>query len=466
MSILSPYTRTPARAAVAWAVDPDHAVDDAGKLRRLDDVPEGVTVYTDYYRIEREWLRGHGDVILYAGKRTRYTNARGFTIRILPIQAPESDDAAAEGLFLWARTVQDHGARVGSLASTAGSLYRATCRDRILSGRAILPPFEPLGGRIGDTWTQGPHAGEFVQVDLTAAYATILGEIRYGWAWAEVDPRATLDPGTVAIARARVRVPAWCAVAGEPGRGRGPLPVRSRKHLSVWGQLLRHLREDVYPVPTERVGVWSVDELDAVAAMGARVDVERLWVNVAPRDRQPFAPWWEAIQELRRLPGYAGELGKGTGNAFVGSLIIRRETGLRVWWTKRGKRTAIVPVIPGGQPRYPALFETVTARCRARLLTDVLSRCGRPLSWHTDGAWITRDDLPNVGEGWRVKATATGVDYFDPMTYAFSDGVTTTYVVSGEDRRTAPVTFDELWISRMRDPARGKRVTPRLEPAA
>src|SRR5438105_13848795 len=119
-------------------------------------------------------------------------------------------------------------------------------------------------------------------------------------------------------------------------------------------------------------------ELEAARALGADVRVDRAWVNLALDHEIPFGPWWSMIQELRVLPGYAGTLGKATGNALVGSLIYRRDPGIRRWNVWTGKRwREVQEEIPAprgrGQPRYPALFEAVTAACRGRLLTEVLA---------------------------------------------------------------------------------------------
>ena len=202
-----------------------------------------------------------------------------------------------------------------------------------------------------------------------------------------------------------------------------------------------------YPVGCRLQGVWSWQELEQAVACGCTlIRVLDLWVHLAAG--RPFLPWWEALQEGRRMPGLAGLLAKTTGNALWGRFCMDSHGGHRTIRGVQGKQIVQRKVqVRGGVPAAHDLAETVSGRVRARLHRLATDAGPLLVSAHTDGAWL-RAGLP-LPDGWRLKERARRLDLIDPQMLRYwprppSDREPF-HVCAGVTALEAPEQFEARW---------------------
>src|SRR5262249_25261218 len=141
-----------------------------------------------------------------------------------------------------------------------------------------LPPVRfTLGGRQELASEPMSTARGAVHLDLPAAYARTLGELRYGGVWRELEGpfgRVGREWGVEGrhpvFAHAEVRV---------PDLRFGPLVRRPRRRPVSWEShpVFADLERPVYPTGARLRGVWLWEELAEAIAAGARVRVDRMW---------------------------------------------------------------------------------------------------------------------------------------------------------------------------------------------
>jgi hypothetical protein len=457
---VDPYKRSPVPPMVATLVD-GIALDENGTYRSFDRWPDGLRCWVDYDECVRLLRAGEGEAVCWNGEPIRWRHKRfeqGWQrrrsdVHVLRVPFDPDPKRNLRSLAAWRDWLARYGAApTSTTGGAAWSLLRATLEDRLwLSGGAVPPLLQTLGGRqeLGPAG-QGRFVGRLVHLDLEAAYASELGGLPYGGKWIEADgtfePEEWAAEGRPVFCRARVRIPEM---------NTGPLPRRPRRRVygldAVWFG-------PTYPTGTTLQGVWSWQELEAARLAGCRIRILDTWVHLAS-GRRPFAPWWEAIQDGRRMPGLAGLLAKVTGNALWGQFCMdSRNNGTRTI-RGRGAGTTLVErphPMRGGRPPAHDLAETISGRVRARLFTLMNVTGDDLLSAHTDGAWIQGgewvDDLTvdleseDGGAAWRLKHSASRLDLLDPQVLRYwprrSRPVT---VYAGRTRDEADDAFDARW---------------------
>jgi hypothetical protein len=386
---------------------------------------------------EEEWLNRHTDVAVHR----------------VPLHPRRRERAFLEDVVAWRDWLQRAGARAasGTVGAEAMSLLKASLAGQpeidfgaVRGGPYDRPPIRWTRGARMQDGPAGPGAfqGQLVQLDLPSAYSSLLGGLRYGGAWVQIDTRGArfdswlLERSEPMFVRCQVQVPELAT---------GPLlrMTRHRTNFVTMHELaLRGPPDPSYPVGCYLAGVWTREEIVAALESGCLVEAQQAWVHRS--EREPFRRWWELIQEGREeLRGEAGELlVKMTGNALVGQ--FSREGGRR---TIRGGGRRMRRCGLGFQP-YPAhdLAEYVTGTTRARLFRLIRWAEGRLLTCHTDGAWLRDDGSPHL-EGWRVKQRAHRLELLAPACYRYWRGRWPCVVRAGAPAVEAEELFSEEWAA-------------------
>lgn len=457
---LNPYKLRPVPPEVAILLDEQTILDERGLERPIATLRPGETLYADGELIDDLIAEGIGEALCWRGQALRWRwvtdgapwNAKVPTAQAIRVGFPDDPLEAVAGFRSWRDWLAGHGASpLGSLGSSSRSLLRATLEGPLWTNLGDVPRFVfPLGARQEDAWMDGlAHIveGPLRLYDMPAAYAETLGGLRYGGDWRRVDHRVypferTHERGELVFVRARVRLPELRY---------GALPRRPRRSPSATG--LREALEPVfYPRAGVLQGVWTWDELLVCLEHGGRIlRTLDVWVHSRdPKHDYPFAPWWEAVQLGRAMPGFAGALAKATGNALWGQFVIRSDGRREIvqWRRDAGgtvRRVARDVPVPGRMPPAYDLSEQLTGKVRARLARFMVGAGDALVSVHTDGGWVTsaRDWRP---AGFRQRARARRLDFLGPQFYRIEhlDGALE-HVVSGTPRRLAAETFDREW---------------------
>lgn len=505
--IVEPYVKTPAAPTVAILTPEGVPVSERGQILDLDDWPAGHRLWASYETVYALVRTGRGEALCWNHEEIRWRHRRfeeGWTKRasdaaIVKIPFDQlSLESSLSSFVAWRNWLASWGASpTGTSGSAAWSLLRASLQRKLFTGSGERPPLDrTVGGRqqMGPAG-QGSFSGKLVHLDLPAAYASTLAGLRYGGQWLEspwvVAERYAGSDHPVFV-RARVRVPAGLL---------GPLVSRQRRKPRSFMESM--LLGQTYPSGRVIQGVWTWEEVAAAEQAGATiVKVLQAWVHRS--GHHPFWPWWEAIQEGRRMPGLAGQLAKVTGNALWGRFCMDSSAGVRSIRSKNGTLTAR-PMV-GGSQSWPAhdLAETVSGRVRAKLYGLMVEAGDSLVSAHTDGAWIKGDDdgpLQDaerstavsrrqrdlregrghdsgtrvaraedgtgaasggcrrdlaggaLGRGWRVSAHARRLDLLDPQTLRYYPTPPTAdggpmVVYAGVPAERAEAMFDKRWEAR------------------
>lgn len=457
MALIRPYQLRPVAPTMALLLPDGRAVDEHGEQHSLDALPHGTRVYSSWDTVEELLTQGRGEAFCWDGDPIRWRHRSfedgpaGWTRRpsdvtVIRLPFPETGQDAVAGLAAWRDWLADSGASpLGSLGSSGMSLLRARLGRDLWTARGVLPPIRwTLGGRQELGVAPRSSVTGATHVDLPAAYARTLGELRYGGVWREVDEER-IDLGFWAAEGRPVFAHAQVTL---PGLRFGPLPRRPRKRPETAWDRSPFGVEAHYPTKGRLRGTWTAEELIEATAAGCRVKVDRLWVHVTEEGELglPFAPWWSSVQEGRAMPDrFGAQLAKACANALWGQFCVSegRRTLLR---SQAGRRVAVsLPTPGGGMPRSWDLAELITGRVRARLAGLMRELGEQVVSVHTDGGWMRGSVV--APEGWEIKDRAAVVDVLGPqlLRYRREKAAPWLYRVSGVAPSRAPEAFETLW---------------------
>lgn len=464
MARIDPYKLTPVPPVVALLRPDSTALTEHGELCPLEGLPKGVRVYGSWDQVDELLRAGVGETYCWDGEPIRWRHRaypedisgwqrRASDVTVFRLAFP-GEREALEALILWRDWLGRYGAAPqGSLGSSAMSLLCATLERSLWTARGELPPIRwTLGGRQELAVAPRSTLDGCQHFDLPAAYASVLGQLRYGGVWREVD----------GVSAGRHSVGWWCeggrpvfarAVVRVPEVRFGPLPRRPRHAPSrtSWDRdpvLGGDSNVVVFPTGARLVGTWTGEELVEAERAGCAVRVESLWLHVTEDSElgQPFLPWWRAVVEGRAMPGFASTLAKASANACWGQFCI--SSGRREVVTVVNGQRHVKPIFStgDGMPRSWDLAELVTGRVRARLAGMMRVADGSLVSVHTDGGWLR--DGPAPPDGWLVKDTAKRLDILGPQMLRYQrprgDGGWL-HCVSGVPARRAAERFDSIW---------------------
>lgn len=456
---IDPYKLNPVPPRLALLLENGNVLhEDDGECQYFD-VPKGTQIWGSYDTVGFLMAQEQGEALAWNGSPIRWhprhisTSNRGQNTNVLRLDFPAQPIRAIEGLGFWRDWLSQYGATtLSSMGSSAFSLLRARLPRPLWCSIGELPPiYCTIGGRQELGVKPGTYTGEFRHYDLQAAYAKTLGHMRYGGRWREVSPRypyqAANSKGMLCFVRARIEVPELSF---------GPLPRRPKGRPTVWQQVLFPTE---YPTHTTIQGVWTTEELDTALEVGCKLKkILNVWVHITENDTdRPFAVWWKAIQDGRKMPGFAGMLAKATGNALWGQFCISEgKRSIQSWRREHGQLVRIWSEVEVVSTRPPAfdLAETITGRVRAKLYGFVTSVGSSFISAHTDGAWI-RSDSDNRerhfsdSNEWRTKDVAERIDILTPQSlrYRTESGSDFLYCMAGIPSPLAVDAFKSAWVA-------------------
>lgn len=455
--MIAPYKQTPKPPKVALLTPQLDVIGEHGDVLDFRTWPDDYRVWCDYDTVRQIVSEGFGEALCWNGEEIRWRHRKrmdlnGWSRRITDvnvIKLPfyEEHELSVKALAAWRDWLAGFGASpTSTTGSAAWSLLRARLHHNLWTAMGAAPPLkQTLGGRqeLGPAG-RGAFDGAITQVDLPAAYASELGGLRYGGHW---HAASALPVRRSPEWWAQHDRPVFChAFVSVPEGVYGPLPRRPRKPAHGLASALLGAE---YPHGRLQ-GVWTWQELCAAEAWGTRiVRITETWVHLAG-DEQPFIPWWEAIQEGRRMRGLAGLLAKMTGNALWGRFAMdAKANGKRTIRStdKRGRLVARPFAFVGGKPPSHDLAETVSGRVRAKLYDAMMRSGDNLLSAHTDGMWVRSDPhlLASLPE-WRRKQEAHRLELLDPQVLRYFPGKGKPQTVfAGVPARMADGVFDEHW---------------------
>lgn len=454
--MIAPYKRHPSPPRVAILTPEGEAISEHGLRLDLDDWPTNHRIWTDYDTVRSLVAAGHGEALCWNGEEIRWRHRRfeeGWKPRhsdvaVVKLPFAETVERTVHAFAAWRDWLASYGASpTGTTGSAAWSLLRAKLAAPLWTSIGAIPPIAwTLGGRqeLGPAG-QGHFDGLLTQLDLPAAYASELGNLRYGGHW----HLASDLPARDAAWWAQEGRPVFCrAIVKVPECRYGPLPRRPRKPQH--GGTAAVLGSE-YPTGCRMQGCWTYQELEAAERRGVRiVKVIETYVHLSAS--RPFLPWWDAILEGRKMPGLAGLLAKTTGNALWGRFAMSVHTnGTRTIRGADGKGRLTARPFPflGGLPGAHDLAETVSGRVRSKLY-DAMEIAGADLlSAHTDGIWSRASARLDELDEWRQKQNARELWLLDPQVLRYKPvrGRVQT-VFAGVPAGLADQAFDEEWSRR------------------
>jgi hypothetical protein len=455
--VVKPYKRRPEPPRVAVVLPDGTALLEGAGVVEFGDWPKDARAFVDFDTARELVEQGIGESLCWNGEEFRWRRhpqpgpdwkRSPSDAGVLRVPFYERPARTLEHLRAWRDWLAGEGATLTSTTGSASwSLLRATLEQPLFVSIGTRPPLlQTLGGRqeLGPAGP-GRYRGTLQQLDLPAAYAHELASLRYGGRWYRGDELATRPAGFWArddrpvFCRARVRL---------AGTSPGPLPKRSRRRVYGLAGILLGAH---YPTAGTLQGLWTYQELERAHAHGARIKLLETYVHLG--GSRPFAPWWQAVERGRELPGLAGLLAKTTGNALWGQFCINGAHNGDRSILRRGKRGQLERrPLRSGPSRPPAhdLAETVSGRTRARLYDAMHAAGAGLLSAHTDGVWIDARRVPVAEleqDGWRSKATATKLELLNPQVLRYwprgRPGPEIVY--AGMPARQASQAFEDAW---------------------
>lgn len=464
--MIAPYKQTPKPPRVALLTPDGHVVDEGGSRRRFDRWPDELRCWCDYDTVRALVSEGHGEALCWNSEEITWRDQRydreGWKrrptdVHVIKLPFYDEHELTVKALSSWRDWLASYGASpTSTTGSAAWSLLRARLDRNLWTNMGDAPP---LRSTLGGRQTLGPHGqgefrGDLAQLDLPAAYASELGNLRYGGHWFKASSLPRHEPawwaatGRPVFCRAFVNVPASVAY--------GPLPRRLRKPLR--GMAAAMIGAE-YPTGRRMQGVWTWQELEQAERWGTHiVRIAETWVHLAG-ERQPFVPWWQAVEQGREMRGLAGLLAKTTGNALWGRFAMDTKAhGVRTIRSadKHGRLLARPYAFKGGRPPAHDLAETVSGRIRARLYDAMMTADDDLISAHTDGIWCYAEpELLRSLPDWRRKQEARLLELLDPqvLRYYPKRGKAQT-VFAGVPSKLADDAFERAWSAKLSDSER------------
>lgn len=327
-----------------------------------------------------------------------------------------------------------------SSGTTSLSLLRAKLDDKLITGLGSCPPIKyTRGGRtLMGLEGKGKFEGKIVHWDLPAAYASTMGNILYNGSW-EVRPFNSAikayNRGAPVFVQATVNI---------PGLPFGPLPETIRRgNNPLEGAILNTFG---YAKDGTVSGVWTLNELEAAEEVGCEVKPEISWAMLSAR--QPFLPWWQAIQRGRELSGeISRSLAKRAGNALWGMFCTDPDSRVKkvIVHCENGKtKTRRIEFRRNAQKPGHDLAEAISGSVRAKFYQHVVAANTHLICGHTDGVWVKGNyDVP---EGWTIKQMARRIDVLDPQTFRYFVGQQHIGIVmAGIPPKLAEEKFEQRW---------------------
>lgn len=327
-----------------------------------------------------------------------------------------------------------------SSGSTSLSLLKAKLSEKLITGLGSCPPIEHTrGGRtLMGLEGKGKFEGKIVHWDLPAAYASTMGNIFYNGTW-------EVRPFNSAVKAYNRGAPVFCEATVEiPPLPFGPLPDTIERSSSPLEGALLNLYG--YAKIGRIQGVWTLDELNAAEEVGCKITPLQSWAMLS--GKQPFLPWWEAVQRGREMRGeISRSLAKRTGNALWGMFCTDRDSRIKkvIMHCEHGKtKIRRIDFRLNSQKPGHDLAEAISGAVRAKLYQHVVAANSHLICGHTDGIWVKGEY--NVPDGWRIKQIARRIDVLDPQTFRyFIDNKTSYVVMAGIPPKMAPEKFEQRW---------------------
>lgn len=458
--ILRPQTRPPEPLRVAQLADPQSALAEDGELIPLNRITKDVRVFAPWDMVDALARAGHGELVCWGDDPIRWRHEkRGDPARrrgdvvIVKLPYPPGVDFLA-GIGEWRDWLADENTNPGwSLGGTSMRLLRATLERELVTTNGQLPePRWTLGGRQHCAVEPGTTVAGAVQLDLPAAYSTLLGGLRYGGSWRRLERP---EPQLLELLAAN-GWPLLCraSVSLVGSRSFGPLPRRPRRRPAEtpWNRLSSAAGVP-FPLTGRVSGVWTWQELEEAARPGARVRVAEAWAHsTSVAAAYPFAAWLDACKRGRgRGSWFARLLAKATANALWGQFVLDDAKTLTVQrWNGSARRFPVSSPQPlSGQRRGWDLGELVCGQVRAKLYRMMETAGPRLVCAHTDGGWIQgekHDERLELPREWKLKDHTTELQVLDQQKYRYRDPHGRwRYTFSGTPAARAAEDFERLW---------------------
>lgn len=453
--MIKPYAHPRPHREMCWLLDERTVLHESGIELELRDVDAVMQVWASTDLIMALLAEGKGEALTWDSKPIRWGPVPGvdeWPVSVMRMLVPEEPADAIDGLQTWRDWLESYGAApAGSIGGSGFSLLKATLTEPLYTSVGELPPIKyTLGGRqeLGPQGAPERFTGTLQHWDMQAAYARTLGNLRYGGHWVHIPQKNVMRiinaHDAMLYVRAQVRIPeqTW-----HPSLG--PLPERARSEPNP---LVSLVMPTEYPTGRTMQGTWTWHELQTAQRWGCKiVKVLDAWLHFAQEDQYPFRPWLAAVEQGRKLGGFAGLLAKATGNSTWGQFAVRKDGQRAVMHVelRRGRRRRIVKPLRmkgSGNPAQRAyeLAEYICGRVRAELYRGMMQADTALVCAHTDGLWLQG---PFYIQGWRMKDDATAMRLITPQTMAYRRPHTSedTYVVAGVPVQSAAPFFEDEW---------------------
>lgn len=293
-----------------------------------------------------------------------------------------TDEEAITGLLTLLYALEEYGVMPSSLGTMSFHLWRSTLTSKVVMSGPPDARQALYGGR-----QECLYPGEYRDADyydLSAAYPVNMA--RETFPLRLIRDRIPSIAAPVGIAYARVNVPERV--------GWHPIPVRLNpsKPWYVYGH-------------GSAEGWWTLRELRLAKEDGTDIVILDSWSGRHHFEQDLFRDWWTIAQELRALPGFAGQLAKVLTSQLWGKFSLRPVGTSSHTWTDDfalEEKTLTLSKVPKSMPQNGSSYiaADITARVREVLWNEGLSNSSA-VYCDTDAVIIDGGSSP--GSGWRSK---------------------------------------------------------------
>jgi hypothetical protein len=444
---------------MATLLDSEKILHEDGKEYLLENVPPQTRIWAHWNNtVEHIWKHEKiGEYLTYDFMPSRWRKSCNYSDHYWPSIGneqdvyisnsngfPEDKEKALSAYMDWRDWVEEYGGSAyGTIAAASKSIWRATLTENFESPyRGIRAVPFPLGGRLVPCKeTHSVFTGEFIQWDLSSAYARKLGGLQFGGKgsrWVELKDDSSADYLTENGYLIYIQAMVWV-----PRMRFGPLPLRRHTYSPFSRTPIQ------YRTNWQCHGTWTHEEVKQARAVGCTVRVEKIWMHIPTGKRLYFQEWWNAIQDGREhLDGFAKSIAKQTGNSLWGQFAMRKRTRKIRWRTEEGRRESrvITPRL-SKLPQSPELADQLAGKIRAELFELMTSAGELLMQGNIDGAWVEYRDGWLPPEGWRIKHRTPLLQFIDESNYRFwnEDDQDWQYVMAGVPKDMQPLLFEGWW---------------------